>query len=395
MASCTAPGDLFATATCTECTVASPSASITAGVASESPCTFACSASSPRRGVGHRFESPGQRDERRLELAGGRHLDRQLQLRGKRVARESERFEHVGGVDDEPLEGHIEAVDKGLRGGPQHLLGRIGKRRVEAELLASEVGGGEVLDHATHERGHALPVPEGAGEGCEQCVVVGDITGRPTRARDLECTHAQRGIDVLVATPRAAVPELDPSAAHLYRTAITAVVPVHAHVVAAELDRWIAPFEQVHHREMGDDPGRVDSARLDASKPDVAGRPLLRIVAHRVRQHVEQLVATEGLTDLVEEVSRPGGVAQHLNGLETGDVVEEPAAGRVHEHEVPLRLEECAGPGRAPRGSHPSRTGSAKSETVVAPSTTDTYSSRALHGSTRTSAPRRSNTSAP
>ena len=173
---------------------------------------------------------------------------------------------------------------------------------------------------------------------------MGDIAAdRAARSRDLECTHAERRVDVLVTTSSAAVAKLDPSAAHLDRTAIPAVVPVHAHVVAAELDRRIAPFEQVDHREMGDDPGRADAAGLDASKPDVAGRPLVRIVAHRVRQHVEQLVATERLTDLLQEISRTGGVPHDLNRLESGDVVEEPAAGRVHEHEVPLRLEQREG----------------------------------------------------
>ncbi len=240
----------------------------------------------------------------------------------------------------------------------------------------------DVVDHPADEPRDAFPLSKRPPELCETLVYLGHVTGdRPGRARDLERAHAQRGVDVLMLAERAPVTELDASRAHLDRPAIIMIVPLYEHVVAAEARGRLASFEEVDHREVGDDPTGVDARRRDVTAPDVAPGALGRIVAHRAIEELEDLVEIRALSELVEEVRCPRRVAHHLHGLESRDVVEEPPARRVHEHRVPLRLEQRERLDDRVAATHPAPIRRRSPSIEVAPSTTSTYASRAAHGS--------------
>ena len=90
-----------------------------------------------RRVIRERRIAAGQVDEVGFQATRGRHLHGELQLGRQRITRDGERLERVGGIADQVLELHVEAVGEPLCRGAQHLLGRVGQRRVEPELDAA------------------------------------------------------------------------------------------------------------------------------------------------------------------------------------------------------------------------------------------------------------------
>ena len=91
---------------------------------------------------------------------------------------------------------------------------------------------------------------------------------------------------------------------------------------------------------------RRDALERDARRPDrllVDAAPVagLRDVALRPRQRLEKRrLEIRVREELPRELEGPPGVLEDLAGLDAFDVVEEPAAARVHELRVPLHLEE-------------------------------------------------------
>src|SRR6185295_15313837 len=79
----------------------------------------------------------------------------------------------------------------------------------------------------------------------------------------------------------------------------------------------------------------VDAATV-AGFGNVALRPGERFQKRRLEIDVRK--------ELPRELQSPAGVLEDLAGLDAGDVVEEPAAARVHELRVPLQLEQLEGP---------------------------------------------------
>src|SRR5439155_25772449 len=55
-----------------------------------------------------------------------------------------------------------------------------------------------------------------------------------------------------------------------------------------------------------------------------------------------ELALEPAAAEVVQALERHRGVAQDLHGLDAGDLVEEPAAGSVHEHSIALQLEQAA-----------------------------------------------------
>ena len=86
-----------------------------------------------------------------------------------------------------------------------------------------------------------------------------------------------------------------------------------------------------------------------------------------------------------EQVHAAGRVAQHLHRLEPGDVVEEPAAARVHQHAWRCGLEQRERAHPVAPAPHVRAT---KSSVRRRSSTTSMYASRAAHGSRSTAPPR-------
>src|SRR5439155_25480300 len=74
--------------------------------------------------------------------------------------------------------------------------------------------------------------------------------------------------------------------------------------------------------------------------PDGAAVALARVVAAGPRQFVEEALEIHRFIDLGQQVDHTSGVPEDLHGLDPGEVVEEPATGRVHEERMALRFEE-------------------------------------------------------
>ena len=76
----------------------------------------------------------------------------------------------------------------------------------------------------------------------------------------------------------------------------------------------------------------------------------------RLGEHVEEAVVERPvvLAELGEQVEQAGGVAQDLDGLDAGEVVEEPAARRVHEQGLALAPRAASAPRRRRRRAVPS-----------------------------------------
>jgi hypothetical protein len=63
-----------------------------------------------------------------------------------------------------------------------------------------------------------------------------------------------------------------------------------------------------------------------------------------VAGHTLQALQKSGLQIFSQRQSRelngPGGILDHLHRLDSGNLIEEPAAARVHQHRMPLQLHE-------------------------------------------------------
>ncbi len=116
---------------------------------------------------------------------------------------------------------------------------------------------------------------------------------------------------------------------------------LHAETVDAR--HGIVVGEQGVHSEVGPDVLERDGRRTDRRFVDAAAVSRLGNVARRPGQGFED----ERLEVLAESVSRKlqsaPGVSQDLPRLDAADVVEEPAAARVHQLGVPLELQELPG----------------------------------------------------
>src|SRR5579884_1253211 len=65
--------------------------------------------------------------------------------------------------------------------------------------------------------------------------------------------------------------------------------------------------------------------------------PLAQVALGR-REPVDELLL-EGLAEVLRKLERARGVLDDLDRLDAGQLIEEPPAGRIHEHGVPLHLE--------------------------------------------------------
>ena len=94
---------------------------------------------------------------------------------------------------------------------------------------------------------------------------------------------------------------------------------------------------------MGDDPFGPDARRHDVARPHLAPAALAGLVALGLVEDVEEGLGGRGLAELRHQVEGSGRVAQDLHGLDAGEVVEEPAAARVHQERLALELQQGQG----------------------------------------------------
>src|SRR3546814_6018545 len=101
-----------------------------------------------------------------------------------------------------------------------------------------------------------------------------------------------------------------------------------------------APSNPSAARRMVSDTTRRGQGRgVHLVVPDLAAVAGGGVVADGTAELGQELFDRRVLADLAVEVHGPRGVAQDLDGLDAGDVVEEPAARRVTEQPAALRLE--------------------------------------------------------
>jgi hypothetical protein len=129
----------------------------------------------------------------------------------------------------------------------------------------------------------------------------------------------------------------------------------HDHVLVAVAERDLVPrearriAETIEHDRRGRDARRRHRPLLDGTPVYVGSRALSRIVARRGAQTIEEGVFDPGSSEATREVDRTARLSQHDRRLDAGDVVEEPAAARLHEHRVPCHLERRARVDHVPR----------------------------------------------
>ena len=114
-------------------------------------------------------------------------------------------------------------------------------------------------------------------------------------------------------------------------------------MVAAELGDGAVAVEQLDQGDVPGDPPGVRPGGLDVALPQRPAVALAGTVRLRLRQHLQEPLDRRRLAQLVEQVEAAGRVAQDLQGLDAGQVVEEPAARRVHQQRVPLALQQRQG----------------------------------------------------
>src|SRR5882757_8128157 len=93
---------------------------------------------------------------------------------------------------------------------------------------------------------------------------------------------------------------------------------------------------------MGTELFEADHHRLYQSVVDVGSVTRIGQVALCIGEHVEELLGERKCTmseELTCEIEDAASVGDHLNGLDAGDIVEEPAARGVHELDVALELQ--------------------------------------------------------
>src|SRR2546425_4977565 len=94
---------------------------------------------------------------------------------------------------------------------------------------------------------------------------------------------------------------------------------------------------------MGDDATGVYRGRADELAVDLAAIAQRGDVARRRLEAADELRLEPAAAEVAEVLQSHRGVAEDLDGLEPGDLVEEPAARGVHEQPVTLELEEPPG----------------------------------------------------
>jgi hypothetical protein len=108
-----------------------------------------------------------------------------------------------------------------------------------------------------------------------------------------------------------------------------------------------------HDRVVGDHLGQIDPARGHQAAPHRAAVADRRIVGAGRGQAIDEadleLLAAQGLAQL----ARARRVGEDLHGLDPGQIVEEPAAARVHRHGVATELHELEGADPAGSGQRP------------------------------------------
>src|SRR5262249_32826649 len=114
-------------------------------------------------------------------------------------------------------------------------------------------------------------------------------------------------------------------------------------VKGIERRRLGARLEERRQRVNGCEPLEVDLGRLDLVSVAFDAGPVGRVIAAGRGEVGEEGVLEVRARDLARELDGASGVAQHLDGLEAGDVVEEPATAREHEKGVALHLQELKG----------------------------------------------------
>src|SRR5262245_5539290 len=77
---------------------------------------------------------------------------------------------------------------------------------------------------------------------------------------------------------------------------------------------------------------------------DVTPAALLGVVAARYLQAIEERISEVGCEQFFCELNDATRVLNHLHRLDASQVVEEPAAARVHKHRVTLQLHELERP---------------------------------------------------
>ena len=95
---------------------------------------------------------------------------------------------------------------------------------------------------------------------------------------------------------------------------------------------------------MGAEAQEIDDRRPDERLVDDGAVLVPGHVAPGPLQHPDVFGLEVGAADVAGELQGPGGVLDDLDGLDVGDVVEEPAVAREDEHGVALHLEELEDP---------------------------------------------------
>ena len=91
---------------------------------------------------------------------------------------------------------------------------------------------------------------------------------------------------------------------------------------------------------MGGDLGEVHDGRLHQLVIEVAAAPVFGQVAFRPLQQAQEVLLERLAEEAFAKLERTASVAQHLDGLDPRQVVEEPAAARGHEQGMALQLQE-------------------------------------------------------
>ncbi len=93
---------------------------------------------------------------------------------------------------------------------------------------------------------------------------------------------------------------------------------------------------------MGQHAVEVDHRGTDQLLPDPPAVLELRQVARRQSERLDELLLAVA-AEAPRQVDGPRGVVQALRRLQPADLVEEPAAARVHQHPVALHLQQAEG----------------------------------------------------
>src|SRR5579885_1746917 len=86
--------------------------------------------------------------------------------------------------------------------------------------------------------------------------------------------------------------------------------------------------------------GQVEHCRSNETFVDLPAIPKIRDIAANGFKPPQKVLLAISAKELFSQLHRAGGVLQHLHGLLAGRLVEEPAATCVHQHQMPLKLEQ-------------------------------------------------------